>query len=65
MEQELLTKLEEHSRKLEAIERSLAKIRSYFLWTFVITIAVFLLPVAGLIFVIPKFLNMYSSLGSL
>ncbi|MDP3770577.1 MAG: hypothetical protein U1A25_00270 [Candidatus Sungbacteria bacterium] len=63
MESEIIKKLEDQSRKLEIIEQSVKKIRSYLLWTLIITLVVFILPLIGLILVIPQFLNMYSSIA--
>ncbi len=63
---EILKKLEENEKKLDAIYKSVEKTRKYFLWTLIITIILIVLPLLGLIFVIPKFLstlNSYSSLG--
>lgn len=63
MESDIIKKLEEHGRKLEVIEQSVRKIRLYLLWTFIITLVIFILPLIGLILVIPRFLSMYSSIA--
>ena len=47
--------------KLDAIYRSVEKTRKYFLMIMWITIAMVILPLLGLLAVIPKFLNMYTS----
>ncbi|NQV00930.1 MAG: hypothetical protein HQ537_02330 [Parcubacteria group bacterium] len=62
MEQDILKKLEEQDKKLEAIYRSVEKTRKYFLWTLIITLAFIVLPLIGLIYVIPKMVNIYSGL---
>lgn len=59
MEQEIKTKLEEQSAKIDAILESVEKTRKYFLVTMWITILVIVIPSIGLIFVIPAFLNSY------
>lgn len=59
MNEDILKKLEEQDTKLEEIRRSVEKMRKYFLWTLIISIAVVLLPLIGLVFVIPNFLSMY------
>ena len=59
MNEDILKKLEEQDTKLEEIRRSVEKMRKYFLWTLIISIAVVLLPLIGLAFVIPNFLSMY------
>lgn len=60
MEEEVFKKLEEQGKKLDTIFRSVEKTRRYFLWILIITIGLFVLPLIGLIFVIPKFISMYS-----
>lgn len=63
MEEEILKKIEAQDKKLEEIHNSIEKMRKYFLWTLIITIAVIVLPLIGLIFAIPQFLNYYQGLG--
>ena len=55
-----MKRMEEQEEKLERVYRSIERMRKYFLWTLVITIAVIILPLIGLFFVIPQFLSMYS-----
>jgi len=57
MEEEILKKLELQEKKIDEIYLSVEKMRKYFLWTFIITIALVILPLIGLIFVIPQFLS--------
>jgi hypothetical protein len=57
MENEILKKIEAQDKKLEEIYSSIEKIRKYFLITLVITVAAVVLPLIGLAFVIPQFLN--------
>ncbi len=54
-----LKRLEE---KIDAIWVSVEKTRKYFLATMILTIAVFVLPLIGLIFVIPSMIASYTSL---
>ena len=61
MEQEILRKIEELEKKIEAVYQSSEKTRKYFLWTLIITAIVIILPLVGLLIVIPQFLNTYSS----
>lgn len=61
MEQEILKKIEAHGQKLDEIQRSIERMRKYFFWTLIITIAMIILPLLGLLFVLPQFLNTYSS----
>ena len=59
MEQEVLKKVLEQEEKINKIYISVEKTRKYFLWTMIITIALFVLPLIGLAFVIPSFLGNY------
>lgn len=63
MELELAQKLEEQGKKLDAIEKSVAKIRSYLFWTVMGSVILFVVPLLGLLVVIPRFLDIYSSAG--
>ena len=60
MEEEILKKIEEQDKKLQEIYLSVEKMRKYFLWTLIVTIAMIILPLFGLIFAIPKFLDTLS-----
>lgn len=57
MNEDILKKLEEQDKKLDAIFQSSEKMRKYFLWTLIISVAVIILPLIGLVFVIPSFLS--------
>ncbi len=57
----LLQKLAEQEKKLDAIYASVEKTRRYFLWTLILSLVFFLLPLIGLLFVIPFFLSTLSS----
>lgn len=48
--------------KIDAIQADVKKMKRYFLLTFWVTIALFILPLIGLIFAIPKFLNSYANI---
>lgn len=63
MEDDTLTRLAEYEKKLDAIYRSVEKMRKYFLWTLVIGVVTFVLPLIGLAFVIPYYLSVLSSSG--
>jgi len=60
MEQEILKKLAQQDVKIEAIWKSVEKTRKYFLYTLIISIVMFVLPLIGLIIVIPIFLSTLS-----
>jgi len=61
MGQEIQQKFKEQDEKLDRIYISVEKTRKYFLWTLVATIVAFVLPLIGLAFAIPFFLNSLSS----
>ena len=61
MDQEILKKIEAQAEKIDAIYRSVEKMRKYFLWTLIITLALIILPLIGLIVVIPQFFRTYTN----
>ena len=65
MEQDLLSKMESLEKKLEETHQAVFQLRRYFLWALIISVAVVILPLIGLLFVLPGFLSSYSSLGGL
>ena len=60
MEQEILKKLEEQEQKIDAIFKSVERTRKYFLWTLIISIVVLVLPLVGVLFLLPTLLNVIS-----
>jgi hypothetical protein len=60
MSPEIQKILEEQQKKLDAIYASVEKTRKYFLWTLIITIVLFVLPLIAMMFAIPSFINTYS-----
>ena len=60
MEQDIQKKLEEQDAKLDAIFTSVEKTRKYFLVIIWITVILVVLPVVGLIFAIPSFIDTYT-----
>ena len=66
MDIELQKKLEEQGVKIDAIYKSVEKTRKYFLMMIWITVLTVAIPFIGLMFVLPSFLNTYTStLGEL
>ena len=61
MENENIKKFQELEMKIDAIYISVEKTRKYFLWTMIISVALFVLPLIGLLFAIPTFISNYSS----
>jgi len=52
--EERLNAIEE---KIDAVYESSEKMRKYFLWTLIISVAVVVLPLIGLAFVLPTFIQ--------
>ena len=63
MEQDILNKLAELEKKIDATYRSAEKMRKYFMWTLIISVAVIVLPLIGLVFAIPVFLKTFNFSG--
>ena len=61
---DIIKRLDEQDRKLDAIYASAERTRKYLLWTLIITVAVIILPLIGLAFAIPSFLSIYTGMGS-
>ncbi|PIT92921.1 MAG: hypothetical protein COU06_02715 [Candidatus Harrisonbacteria bacterium CG10_big_fil_rev_8_21_14_0_10_38_8] len=62
MEKELEDKLKTLEEKIDLTFKSAEKTRKYILWTIIIAIVVTVLPLIGLIFVIPVFVNQIGNL---
>lgn len=66
MDPELKQRLEAQDAKLDAIYKSVERMRKYFLIITWVTIALIVLPMIGLVFAIPAFLHNYvDTLGNL
>lgn len=61
MEQEILNKLSEQEKKIDAIYVSVEKTRKYFLWTLIITVVMIILPIIALALLIPWMLKILTS----
>jgi hypothetical protein len=61
MEQDIRDKFDQQEKKMEQIYASIEKMRKYFLWTLIITVATIVLPLLALIVVIPWFLKIITS----
>jgi type II secretory pathway component PulF len=57
MDTELKNRLDTLEQKVDTINKNIKTIKSVFLWTFIITIAVIVIPLIGMIFVIPQFMS--------
>ncbi len=61
MEPLIKDQLEAQSKKIDAIYESVEKTRKYFLIILWVTIAMIVLPFIGLLFIIPSFVEIYTS----
>ena len=62
--QRLEARMETSEKKIDAIYESVRKIQLYFKWTLIITVVLFVLPLIGLMLVIPAFIgNITNSYG--
>ncbi|NOY35318.1 MAG: hypothetical protein GXP44_00040 [bacterium] len=61
MEEETKRRLDSQDELLKEIYKSVEKTRKYFMWTLIVSLVVFVLPLVGMLFVIPKFLSVYTS----
>ena len=58
-EEQILGILKENQEILKQTYKSAEKTRKYFLYTAIITVLMFVLPIIGLIIAVPIFLNSY------
>jgi len=61
MEQDILNKIEEQQKKIDAIYISVEKTRKYFQWTLIVTVVAIVLPLVAIVILIPWIM---STLGS-
>lgn len=59
--QQISAELKAQRELIEKIFRSVEKTRKMILWTAIISLVVIVLPMIGLIFVIPSFIDNYNS----
>lgn len=64
MDDDTKNRLDAQDELLNKIYTSTEKTRKYFMWTLIISLVMFFLPLLGLLFVLPGFINTYmASLG--
>lgn len=61
---DLSARLDALEVKVDAAYKAAEKVRKYLFWTGVVTIALIVLPLIGLVFALPSFLNYYSQAGA-
>ncbi len=62
MEKEILDKLKKQEEKIDKIYSSVEKTRKYFLFTIIMAVMTFLIPVVILIIMIPRLITVYSDI---
>ncbi len=65
MDEEIKKRLDDQDELLKKIFISTEKTRKYFLASLIVTAVMVVLPLIGLLFVIPQFLSTYSGLSGL
>lgn len=65
MDEAILKKLEEQEKKIDLIYASVEKTRSYFLWTMILSIVFFVLPLVGVMFAVPFLMSTLSTVYGL
>lgn len=65
MEDELRNRLDALEKKIDAAAHSAEQARRYVLWLVVGSLAVFLLPLVGLLFAIPAFLSTLDAISQI
>ncbi len=64
-EQEILNKLAEQDRKIEEMSNYIKKVKKYIMIFVIVSIVAFVLPLIGILFAIPSFLDTYQNLSNL
>lgn len=65
MEPNINERLAVLEKKIDDMYTSFEKVRKYFIWSGIITLALIILPIIGLIFAVPSFLNTYSQVNQI
>ena len=61
MEGDIKNRLDVQDELLNKIYKSAETTRKYFMWTLIITVLMFVLPLIGLFFVLPGFIDTYTA----
>ena len=60
--EEILKKIEEQEKKIDAIYISVEKTRKYFMWTFIATLVTFVLPLVAILVMMPFLMSSITSM---
>ncbi len=61
MDQEIERQIEEQNKLLQKVYQSTEKTRKYFLWTMILSLLLFIIPLIILLFVLPSFVDTITS----
>lgn len=64
MDQNIEQRLKKIEEKIEAVFHSAEKTRKYFLFLIIASVVLFILPLLGLVFAIPSFLDTYGNISN-
>ena len=57
MDEQILKQLQENQILLEKTYKTVERLKKYFMWTLIITVLTIVLPMIGLMFVLPKYMD--------
>lgn len=64
-QQELVQRIEQLEKKVDAVYISAEKSRKYLLTMMIASVLVFVLPLIGLLFAVPSFISTYAAIGNM
>ncbi len=56
----LENKIDELQKKVDELVRSIKTIKKIFFWIIIVSVVMFIVPLIGLVFVIPQFISIYT-----
>ena len=56
----LENKIDELQKKVDELVRSIKTIKKIFFWIIIVSVVMFIVPLIGLVFVIPQFISTYT-----
>lgn len=65
MDPQMDARMKQLEAKIDAIYTTTEKVRRYFFWTLIVTLALVVLPAIGLVFAIPSFIGTYSQINQI
>lgn len=57
---QLETKIDSLEKKIDKLQSAMDALKRVFLWILIVSVVLFVLPLIGLMFVIPQFISIYS-----